>query len=160
MRVVDSHSHLNGREHLLVHGPDMWSEIERALCAVAHNQSSPAALRTGIVRSLIRLGWRGIAAAHGHSTDGLAPCADLIKNRVAVAVQVDQQPSLGLELFGRHMALFAADIIDVGVELLPMKELQSEMSSGVAYYEGELYNLIRQGRGVPAVPLVVMGLAP
>jgi len=30
----------------------------------------------------------------------------------------------------------------------------------IAYYEGELYNLIRQGRGVPAVPLVLIGVAP
>jgi hypothetical protein len=41
-----------------------------------------------------------------------------------------------------------------------MKELQSQISSGVAYYEGELYNVIRQGRGVPAVPLVIIGVAP
>ena len=49
-------------------------------------------------------------------------------------------------------------IIDVGVEVLPMKELQAQMSSGVGYYEGELYNLIREGRGVPAVPLVLIGV--
>ena len=41
-----------------------------------------------------------------------------------------------------------------------MKELQAEMSSGPAYYERELYNLIRQGRGIPAVPLVVIGVVP
>ncbi|MSQ36159.1 MAG: hypothetical protein EXR63_03320 [Dehalococcoidia bacterium] len=41
-----------------------------------------------------------------------------------------------------------------------MKELFSEMSSGVAYYERELYNVLRQGRGVPAVPLVLIGVAP
>jgi hypothetical protein len=50
------------------------------------------------------------------------------------------------------------DEIDVGVEILPMKSLQREMSSGVPYYEGEFYNVIRQGRGVPAVPLVLIGL--
>jgi hypothetical protein len=58
------------------------------------------------------------------------------------------------------MAFFVGDVIDVGIEILPMKELQQEMSSGVAYYEGELYNLIRQGRGIPAVPLVLVGIAP
>jgi hypothetical protein len=41
-----------------------------------------------------------------------------------------------------------------------MKLLQAQMSSGVAYYEGELYNVVRQGRGVPAVPLVIIGIAP
>ena len=29
-------------------------------------------------------------------------------------------------------------MIDVGIEILPMKELQTQMSSGIAYYEGEL----------------------
>lgn len=52
------------------------------------------------------------------------------------------------------------DVIDVAVEILPMKELQNQMSSGVAYYEAELYNLIREGRGVPAVPLILIGIAP
>ncbi len=50
--------------------------------------------------------------------------------------------------------------INVGVEILPMKSLQAQMSSGVGYYEGELYNVVRQGRGVPAVPLVIIGIAP
>jgi hypothetical protein len=36
--------------------------------------------------------------------------------------------------------------------------LQQHMSSGPGYYEGELYNIIRNGRGVPAVPLVVIGV--
>jgi Restriction endonuclease BglII. len=58
------------------------------------------------------------------------------------------------------MAFYVGDVIDVGIEILPMKELQAHMSSGVAYYEGELYNLIREGRGVPAVPLILVGVAP
>ena len=36
---------------------------------------------------------------------------------------------------------------DVGIKILPKKKLQSRMSSGVSYYEGELYNVIRQGHG-------------
>jgi hypothetical protein len=63
-------------------------------------------------------------------------------------------------LFVKHLAFYIGDHIDVGIEILPMKSLQSEMSSGVAYYEGEVYNVVRQGRGVPAVPLVLIGIAP
>ena len=44
--------------------------------------------------------------------------------------------------------------------LVPTKILHDEMSSGVPYYEGELYNLIREGRGVPAVPLILVGIEP
>lgn len=34
------------------------------------------------------------------------------------------------------------------------------MSTGVPWYEKELYNLIREGRGVPGVPLVLIGVCP
>lgn len=41
-----------------------------------------------------------------------------------------------------------------------MKEMEREMSSGAPYYERDLLNVIRQGRGVPAVPLVLLGVMP
>lgn len=85
---------------------------------------------------------------------------DFVKDRVAVEVQFGKYSFVAFDLFVKHMAFFVGDVIDLGIEILPMKELQAEMSSGPGYYEGELYNLIRQGRGSPAVPLVVIGIAP
>ena len=85
---------------------------------------------------------------------------DFVKNRIAVEVQFGKYSFVAYDLFVKHMAFFVGNVIDVGIEILPMKELQQHMSSGVAYYEGELYNLIREGRGVPAVPLVLIGVAP
>ena len=85
---------------------------------------------------------------------------DFVKERVAVEVQFGKYAFVAYDLFVKHMAFFVGDIIDIGIEILPMKELQENMSSGPGYYEGELYNLIRQGRGVPAVPLVLIGVAP
>jgi hypothetical protein len=79
---------------------------------------------------------------------------------LAVEVQFGKYSFVAYDLFVKHMAFYIGDVIDVGIEILPMKELQEEMSSGVTYYEGELYNLIREGRGVPAVPLVLVGIAP
>lgn len=85
---------------------------------------------------------------------------DFVKERVAVEVQFGKYAFVAFDLFVKHMAFFVGDVIDLGIEILPMKELQTEMSSGPGYYEGELYNLIRQGRGIPAVPLVIVGVAP
>ena len=85
---------------------------------------------------------------------------DFVKDRVAVEVQFGKYSFVAFDLFVKHMAFFVGGVIDLGIEILPMKELQAEMSSGPGYYEGELYNLIRQGRGVPAVPLVMIGIAP
>jgi len=62
------------------------------------------------------------------------------------------------DLFVKYMALYVGVAIAVGIEISPMTEFRALMPSDVAYYEGELYNLIREGKGVPAVPLVVVGV--
>lgn len=85
---------------------------------------------------------------------------DFVKERVAVEVQFGKYAFVSFDLFVKHMAFFVGDVIDLGIEILPMKALAAQMSSGIGYYEGELYNLIRQGRGIPAVPLVIVGVAP
>ena len=85
---------------------------------------------------------------------------DFVKDCVAVEVQFGKYSFVAYDLFVKHLAFYVRDEIDVGIEILPMKSLQSHMSSGVAYYEGEFYNVVRQGRGVPSVPLVILGIEP
>jgi hypothetical protein len=97
---------------------------------------------------------------------------DFVKERVAVEVQFGKYFSVAYDLFVKHLAFYVGDVIDVGVEIVPMKSLSAAtpnaksgkreraMSTGVPWYEKELYNLIREGRGVPGVPLVLVGVAP
>lgn len=85
---------------------------------------------------------------------------DFVKDRIAIEVQFGKYAFVAFDLFVKHMAFYVGDKIDVGIEILPVKRLTEEMSSGVSWYEKELYNVIRQGRGVPAVPLVLIGIAP
>ncbi len=83
---------------------------------------------------------------------------DFVKDRVALEIQFGKYSFVAYDLFVKHLAFYVQDQIDVGIEVLPMKSLQQNMSSGPASYEGELYNVIRNGRGVPAVPLVLVGV--
>jgi hypothetical protein len=85
---------------------------------------------------------------------------DFVKDRVAIEVQFGKYSFVAYDLFVKHLAFYVRDQIDVGIEILAMKSLQQNMSSGPGYYEGELYNVIRNGRGVPAVPLVIIGVKP
>lgn len=85
---------------------------------------------------------------------------DFIKDRVAIEVQFGKYSFIAYDLFVKHMSFFIGDEIDLGIEILPMKEMQKEMSSGPGYYEKALYDLVRQGRGVPAVPLILIGIVP
>lgn len=85
---------------------------------------------------------------------------DFVKNRVAIEVQFGKYSFIAYDLFVKHLAFYVGDKIDCGVEILPMKSMQAVMSSGPGYYEGALYDLVRQGRGVPGVPLVIIGICP
>lgn len=85
---------------------------------------------------------------------------DFVKDRVAIEVQFGKYAFIAYDLFVKHLAFYVGDKIDCGIEILPMKSMQSEMSSGPGYYEGALYDLVRQGRGVPGVPLVIVGISP
>ena len=85
---------------------------------------------------------------------------DFVKDRVAIEVQFGKYAFVAYDLFVKHLAFYVGRKIDVGIEILPMKSLQHEMSSGPGCYEKEIYNVIRQGRGTPVVPLVIIGIEP
>ena len=148
---------------------------------------SPGSMNKAIAASFNARGWQGrrqpffvtsnaqiLKRVYGLDVDaqrdaiveaGLAPIrsyneTDFVKDRVAVEVQFGKYAFVAHDLFVKHMAFFVSDLIDVGIEVLPMKELEAHMSSGVPYFERDLLNIIRQGRGVPAVPLVLLGIAP
>ncbi|MDR1741452.1 MAG: restriction endonuclease [Synergistaceae bacterium] len=85
---------------------------------------------------------------------------DFVKNGIAVEVQFGKYAFIAYDIFVKHMTFYLRDEINVGVEIMPMKEMASKMSSGIAYYENELHNVLMQGRGTPAVPLVLVGIVP
>ena len=85
---------------------------------------------------------------------------DFVKNKVAVEVQFGKYSFVAFDLFVKHMLFYSGGVINLGIEILPTKKMQTQMSSGVAYYEGEVYNVMRQGRNSPPVPLLILGIEP
>jgi len=203
MRIVETYSHLNGLEYLIVRQGALWQEIQDVISSVDAEKCktkvskekrskdvilySPVDMNDSFKVLLNAKGWqesriqywvtedvrlirktltmpkdeqkRQIEAAQRKPILSYNQ-TDFVKDRVAIEVQFGKYSFVAYDIFVKHIAFFVGDQIDVGIEILPMKELQKEMSSGVAYYEGELYNVVRQGRGIPAVPLVVIGIAP
>lgn len=180
LEIATYYSHLNGLEFLLVHKPDLWKEIQNVIkradatkCqtkvskeirSTGHLFYSPRSMNKAIREGFASHRWSERRISYWVTSD-----ARLIrktinqyisKNLVAVEVQFGKYAFVAYDLFVKHLAFYVGDVIDVGVEILPMKALQQQMSSGVGYYEGELYNLVREGRGVPAVPLILIGVVP
>ncbi len=203
MQIIERYSHLNGWEHMQVHKPLTWTDIEEIVGlidaeAIRTKKSeergmvgrmlfSPEQLNRRFREEFYRREWhqsvtrywvtadveliretvslpadeqRRRIEAGGKTPIGSYNQTDFVKDRIAVEVQFGKYSFVAFDLFVKHMAFYVGDVIDVGVEILPMKVMSQEMSSGISYYERELYNVIRQGRGVPAVPLVLIGIAP
>ena len=59
---------------------------------------------------------------------------DFVKDRVALEVQFGKYAFVAYDLVVKHLAFYVRDQIDVGIEILPMKSLQRDMSSGPGYY--------------------------
>ena len=85
---------------------------------------------------------------------------DFVKEQIAVEVQFGKYAFVAFDLFVKHLLFYSGGVINVGIEVLPTKKMQSQMSSGVAYYEGEVYNVLRHGRINPPVPLLILGIEP
>lgn len=85
---------------------------------------------------------------------------DFVKDKIAVEIQFGKYAFVAYDIFVKHMLFFSGGVINLGIEILPTKKMQSQMSSGIAYFEGEVYNVMRQGRNNPPVPLLILGVEP
>ena len=85
--------------------------------------------------------------------------ADFRFERVALEVQFGKYSFVQYDIFAKHAANYMNDLVDVGIELVPMHSMYQNMSSGPSYYERNLNEILRQGRIFPPVPLVLAGIA-
>ena len=85
---------------------------------------------------------------------------DFVKDRIAVEVQFGKYFSVAYDLHVKHTFFFLRNDIDVGIEIVPTRAMCLKMDTGVAWYENELANVIREGRSNPSVPIVMLGIEP
>lgn len=144
MKIAQKYSHFYGEEYLLVHHKELYKEITDIIEEIIPEKM--------ILKSFKDLfherGWWKKRSEF------------FIKNKIAVEVQLNKSLYATYNTFIKHLLFYSSGIINVGVEILPIKKMQSNMSSGVAYYEGEVYNILRHGRSNPAVPLLILGIEP
>lgn len=85
---------------------------------------------------------------------------DFVKDRVAIEVQFGKYFSVAYDLHVKHTFFFLRDDIDVGIEIIPTRDMMRRMDTGIAWFENEVANVIREGRSNPTVPLVIIGIEP
>lgn len=103
---------------------------------------------------------RKIIESNGYRAYRTYNQVDFVKEGVAIEVQFGKYFSVQYDLHVKHTFFYGRGDIDVGIEIIPMHSLMSNMSSGVAWYENELTNILREGRSNPSVPIVLIGIEP
>lgn len=62
---------------------------------------------------------------------------DFIKEQIAVEVQFGKYSFVAYDLFVKHMLFYSGGVINLGIEILPTKIMQVQMSSGIAFTKGK-----------------------
>jgi len=167
---------------------DYKTKISKEKRKIGNNLYSPSALNTAFENEFYELGWnesrysyyitlnrelmeqsipmsaaeqREFLIANGQEEPIYSyNQTDFVKNKIAVEIQFGKYSFVAYDLFVKHMMFYSGGVINLGIEILPTKIMQANMSSGPAYFECEIYNVIRQGRNSPPVPLLILGITP
>ena len=113
-----------------------------------------------IVGIIDRFEQKQIIEAKGFEAYSTYNQVDFVKDRVAVEVQFGKYFSVAYDLHVKHTFFFLRNDIDVGIEIIPTNAMCLRMDTGVAWFENEVANVIREGRSNPTVPIVMIGIEP
>ena len=185
MKIAHVYSHLNGLEYMLVRKLELWQEIQDAVKNVNASSAfvkvsrektmmgkillSPSKLNELFKAEFTSMSWHEVRHDYYVNEDldtarGIVHIQDKDEQRRGIiergftAYRTYNQ--IDYDLHVKHTFFYERGDIDVGVEIIPTHEMMSQMSTGVAWYENELANIIREGRSNPSVPVILMGIEP
>ena len=83
---------------------------------------------------------------------------DFVKNRVGVEVQFGKYAFMVYNVCAKMTIFHNLDYIDVGIEIVPIKDFVDEMSTGVSYFEQFVWDLQQRGVSDIDIPVLILGI--
>jgi len=83
---------------------------------------------------------------------------DFVKNRVGVEVQFGKYAFMVYNVCAKMTIFHKLDVIDIGIEVVPVKEFANEMSTGVSYFEQFVWDLEQRGVSDIDIPVLILGI--
>lgn len=131
----------------------------------------PASLNKAFKTEFHKLGWKSVRVPATYSTKhyvpGYAPKKlnsgafremDFIKEKLGVEVQFGKYSFMVYNVAAKMTIFKNLGHIDAGVEIVPVKALVEEMSSGVSYFEQFVWDLEHRGTSNIDVPVLILGI--
>ncbi len=83
---------------------------------------------------------------------------DFLKNRLGIGIMFEEFSSMVYNVCAKMTIFHNENFIDVGVEIVPLKGLANEMSTGVSYFEQFVWDLERRGVADIDIPVLILGI--
>lgn len=154
-----------------VSGSQHRTRVGREKAMVGKRLYKPESLNRGFNQEFAKYHWHKHTVRCEFSTDfytndfspitsfhGAFREIDYVKNRVGVEVQFEKYEQTIYSGCAKMTIFHNEDIIDVGIEIVPLKDLANEMSSGVSYFEQFVWDLEHRGIADIDIPVLILGI--
>lgn len=187
MIIAGIYSFNHGQEALTCRYPTELEEVKQVIAAVdgikcktktsrektmpGRTLYSPRALNKAFVQEFGVRGWKKHQVQCDYSTEYYVPGfipndfsrgafreIDFVKNRVGVEVQFGKYAFMVYNVCAKMTIFHNLGVIDAGIEIVPIKRLTEEMSTGVSYFEQFVWDLEHRGVADIDIPVLVLGV--
>lgn len=187
MRILAKFPFNNGEAYIKKHFPILLKEVESAIekvdaskCLIKKSKEktmrgkmlySPVALNEEFKKQLFPRGWKNVKASCEYPTKyyikGYNPKErkiypfrdmDFVKNKLGIEVQFGKYSFMVYNVCAKMTIFKNLGHIKAGIEIVPIKELANQMSTGVSYFEQFVWDLEHRGVSNIDVPTLIIGI--
>ena len=83
---------------------------------------------------------------------------DFVKRKLGVEVQFGKYSFMVYNVAAKMTIFRNLGFIDTGIEVVPVKAMADEMSSGVSYFEQFVWDLEKRGKADIDIPVLIFGI--
>ncbi len=189
MRIAGIYSFNGGQEFVTERFPHELDELKKAIGSINAEDYktkeseektmvgkmlySPVGLNSAFKERLFPIGWANVKEVCEYSekyyVEGYEnqnkkkkyPFRDMdfVKNKLGVEVQFGKYSFMVYNVCAKMTIFRNLGHIVAGVEIVPVKELADEMSTGVSYFEQFVWDLDKRGTANIDIPVMIIGIA-
>lgn len=187
MIIAAKYSFNGGEEAVEAKYPHLLRELEAVIASIDASQYKtkesresrrdfamlydPKALNAAVRERMVDAGWRSHRVQCEYPTEyyvpGYAPRGttrgayremDFVKEKLGIEVQFGKYSFMVYNVAAKMTIFKNLGVIDTGIEVVPVKQLAAEMSSGVSYFEQFAWDLDQRGIADIDTPVLILGL--
>ena len=130
----------------------------------------PSELNKALTQNFKSKGWKKEKVECKYSTDYYRPGyphpkmgyafreIDFLKERLGIEVQFGKYAFMVYNVCAKMTIFHNLGYIDAGIEIVPVKSMVADMSSGVSYFEQFVWDLQNRGHADIDIPVLVLGI--